>query len=172
MLVDTSHVAHAAQTVALVRHALGGAALSRIVNTHLHSDHCGGNAALRRAFDCRITIPPGQWQAVLDWDEQALGYRPAGHRCERFTPDDRLLPGQSVDAGGRRWQALAASGHDPHSLILFDAHHGLVITADALWENGFGVVFPELDGEEAFGDASAWRPSWPTHAAMTATLPR
>jgi glyoxylase-like metal-dependent hydrolase (beta-lactamase superfamily II) len=154
VLIDSSHLAHAAQTVALIRHALGGAALARIVNTHLHSDHCGGNAALQRAFACRITIPPGHWQAVLDWDEQALGYRPTGHRCERFRPDDRLLPGQSVDVGGRRWLALAASGHDPHSLILFDARHGVVISADALWENGFGVVFPELDGDEAFDDVA------------------
>lgn len=154
VLVDSGHVAHAAQTVALIRHALAGAPLARIVNTHLHSDHCGGNAALQRAFACRITIPPGHWQAVLDWDEQALGYRPAAHRCERFTPNDRLLPGQSIEVGGRRWLALAASGHDPHSLILFDAQHGVVMTADALWENGFGVVFPELDGDEAFDDVA------------------
>ncbi len=154
VLVDSSHVAHAAQTVALVRHALSDAPLARIVNTHLHSDHCGGNAALQRALGCTITIPPGQWQAVQDWDEQLLGYRAAAHRCERFTADDRLLPGQSVDVGGRRWLALAASGHDPHSLILFDAQHGVVITADALWENGFGVVFPELDGEQAFDDVA------------------
>ncbi len=154
VLVDSSHVAHAAQTVALLRHTLAGAALGRVVNTHLHSDHCGGNAALQRAFGCAITIPPGQWQATLDWDEQALGYAPAGHDCERFTPDARLAPGSSFEVGGRRWQALAAPGHDPHSIVLFDAHHGVLISADALWENGFGVVFPELDGEAGFDDVA------------------
>ena len=150
VLVDSSHVAHAAQTVALVRHALGDAALTRIVNTHLHSDHCGGNAALQRAFGCRITIPPGQWAAVQDWDEVALSYVPTGQRCERFSADAALKPGDEVRAGRRRWQALAAPGHDPHSLILFNAAERVVITADALWERGFGVIFPELEGEEAF----------------------
>ena len=49
-LVDTSHCLHAEQSVALVRHALLRAEpqerLVRVLNTHLHSDHCGGNAAL------------------------------------------------------------------------------------------------------------------------------
>ena len=155
MLVDSSHVAHAEQTVALLRHALDGAPLSRVVNTHLHSDHCGGNAALQHAFGCGVTIPPGHWQAVLDWDEQALGYRPAGHRCERFVPDATLAPGEALAVGGRRWDALAAPGHDPHAIVLFDAANGVVITADALWENGFGVVFPEIDGEQAFDEVAA-----------------
>jgi len=154
VLVDAGHVLHATQTEALVRHALQGEPLARIVNTHLHSDHCGGNATLQRAFGCRITIPPGQWQAVRDWDEVALSYAPTGQRCERFAADDRLLPGDVLDVGGQAWQALAAPGHDPHSLILFNARQRVVITADALWERGFGVVFPELDGVHAFDDVA------------------
>ena len=34
-------------------------------------------------------------------------------------------------------------------MVLFDARDGLLISADALWENGFGMVFPELDGVAA-----------------------
>ena len=45
-LVDSGYVTHAAQTVDLVAHALDGRHLTRIVNTHSHSDHIGGNAAL------------------------------------------------------------------------------------------------------------------------------
>jgi glyoxylase-like metal-dependent hydrolase (beta-lactamase superfamily II) len=157
VLVDSSHVLHAAQTVALVQQALGSLKdrqpLSRIVNTHLHADHCGGNARVQRAFNCRITIPPGQWQAVQNWDEVALSYAPTGQRCERFLADDTLLPGQTLTVGRQCWQALAAPGHDPHSLILFNDANGVVITADALWQRGFGVIFPELDGEDAFDDA-------------------
>jgi glyoxylase-like metal-dependent hydrolase (beta-lactamase superfamily II) len=155
VLVDAGHMRHAAQTVALVRHALRGEALSRIVNTHLHSDHCGGNAALQRAFGCRISIPPGQFAAVQAWDEVALSYAPTGQECERYAADDALLPGSSIRVGGLDWQAHAAPGHDPHSLILHCAERGVVITADALWQRGFGVVFPELDGVKAFDEVEA-----------------
>jgi len=155
-LVDTGYVSHADQTLALVRHALRpGQTLTCIVNTHLHSDHCGGNAALVQAFGARIVIPPGDADAVAQWDEDRLTYRLTGQRCDRFSFDALLQPGGSFTVGGRTWQAHAARGHDPHSLILFDAQGGVVISADALWENGFGVVFPELDGVNAFDDVAA-----------------
>ena len=51
-LVDSGYVSHAAQTVELVRHALDGRPLRRLINTHSHSDHIGGNAALQAEFGC------------------------------------------------------------------------------------------------------------------------
>ena len=154
-LIDSGHCAHADETVARVREALAGEPLARLVNTHLHSDHCGGNAALQRAFGMPVHIPPGQWDAVLRWDEDALSYRPTSQRCARFTPDAKIAPGDTLRCGGREWQVLAAPGHDPHSVMLFDAAHGVLISADALWESGFGVVFPELEGVGAFDDVAA-----------------
>ena len=155
-LIDSGYVSHADQTLALLRHALRpGRTLSRIVNTHLHSDHCGGNAALLRAFGARIVIPPGDADAVAQWDEDRLTYQLTSQRCERFPFDALLWPGESFTVGARTWQAHAAPGHDPHSLILFDAHDATLISADALWENGFGVVFPELDGVNAFDEVAA-----------------
>mgnify|MGYP001297497875 CR=1 FL=1 len=157
-LVDTGHCVHAEQTVALVRHALRQALppepLLRILNTHLHSDHCGGNAALQAAFGAELSLPPGLWDAALRWDEQALGYAGIGQRCERFVPQARIVPGQALHLGGRRWEVLASPGHDPDSVMLFDADAGVLISADALWENGYGIVFPELEGEPGFDDVA------------------
>ena len=152
VLVDTGHVNHASQTVQLVRQGLAGRTLAHVFNTHLHSDHCGGNAALRREFGIDPTLPPGQAQAVREWDEDALSYKATGQRIERFEVRDVVEPGQAVVAGGRCWQVLAAPGHDPHSVMWFDAEGGVLLSADALWENGFGVVFPEVEGEPGFDD--------------------
>ena len=151
-LVDTGHSVHAPQTVALLRQRLGTRPLRRVLNTHLHSDHCGGNAALQREWGVQLSVPIGSWQAVQDWDERLLSYRATGQRCERFSAQTALQPGQALRIGAREWQVIAAPGHDPESVILFDAQHGVLISADALWENGFGVVFPELEGESAFDD--------------------
>jgi glyoxylase-like metal-dependent hydrolase (beta-lactamase superfamily II) len=60
-----------------------------------------------------------------------------------------------VALGDRTWEVHAAPGHDPHSVILFEPCSRALISADALWENGFGVVFPELEGEDAFRDVAA-----------------
>ncbi|SNS10981.1 Glyoxylase, beta-lactamase superfamily II [Noviherbaspirillum humi] len=154
-IVDTGYVSHANQTLALVRHALGGRRLDRIVNTHLHSDHCGGNAALQRAYASRTTIPADEAGKVLDWDEEALTYRATGQQCERFGFDDTYAPGDVLRLGDLDWRALASPGHDPHSLILHCEQEGILISADALWENGFGIIFPELEGQPGFADARA-----------------
>jgi glyoxylase-like metal-dependent hydrolase (beta-lactamase superfamily II) len=154
-LVDSGYVTHAAQTLALVNHALGGRPLDLLVNTHLHSDHCGGNAALQRAHACRTLIPAAEAGKVSAWDEDALSYKATGQQCARFAFDGTLASGDTLDLGGLRWQALAAPGHDPHALLLFCAEEGILISGDALWENGFGVIFPELAGEPGFDDQRA-----------------
>ncbi|MEN3294746.1 MAG: hypothetical protein V7642_3999, partial [Burkholderiales bacterium] len=59
-LIDSGYVTHAPQTLALASHGLQGRRLDRLVNTHLHSDHCGGNATLQRAYRCRTTIPAAE----------------------------------------------------------------------------------------------------------------
>jgi glyoxylase-like metal-dependent hydrolase (beta-lactamase superfamily II) len=156
VLVDTGHLNHAEQTLALVRHALAGQPLARILNTHLHSDHCGGNTTLQAAFPgVPLAVPPGQSQAVRSWDEDALSYRGTDQRVQRFDWQQLLRPGESMTAGARDWQVLAAPGHDPHSVMLFEPEHGVLISADALWGNGFGVVFPETVGEPGFDDVAA-----------------
>ncbi len=155
VLVDSGHCVHAAQTLALLRHALADEPLARVVNTHLHSDHCGGNATLQREFGVPVTVPAASFAAVQAWDEDALSYRYTGQRCEHFTAQAAIAPGDVLAVGTRRWQALAAPGHDPESLMLFDPQDGVLISADALWENGFGVVFPELEGIAAFDDVAA-----------------
>ncbi len=155
-LVDSGYASHAEQTLQLVHAALPGQTPALLVNTHLHSDHCGGNAALQAAYPAmRTFIPPGQAQEVTRWDEDALSYRPTGQHCPRFRYDGLLRPGQDLVLGELAWQVHAAPGHDPHSVVLFEADSRTLISADALWENGFGVVFPELEGEHAFEQVGA-----------------
>lgn len=152
-VIDTGYATHADQTVSLIRNALGGRSLDRIVNTHLHSDHCGGNAALKTAWPmAQIAIPPGQWAAVQNWDAVALTYEPTGQQCPTFRADAVIHPGDVLEVGRLCWKALAAPGHDPHSLIWFEPQLKALISADALWNNGFGVVFPELDGDSGFAE--------------------
>jgi glyoxylase-like metal-dependent hydrolase (beta-lactamase superfamily II) len=126
-----------------------------LANTHLHSDHCGGNAGLQSAYPAlRTLIPPAQALAVDAWDMLALTYEPTGQRCPRFGFEGVLVPGSAIRLGDHDWQIHAAPGHDPHAVILFEPQSRCLISADALWENGFGVVFPELEGDSGFDEVS------------------
>ena len=156
-LIDSGYCTHSAQTLALVRSVLGGnTPLDLLLNTHLHSDHCGGNAALQGAYaPLQTWIPPGQAAEVAQWDRAVLSFDATGQSCPRFAYDALLVPGSSIELAGETWQVHAAAGHDPHSVILFNASNGILVSADALWEQGFGIVFPELDGVDAFDEVSA-----------------
>ncbi|NMM14383.1 MAG: MBL fold metallo-hydrolase [Rhodoferax sp.] len=152
-LIDSGYGDHAGQTLALVEAALQGRPLDLLLNTHLHSDHCGGNAALQHAYPALQThIPPGLAPHVRHWDPHALTYTPTGQTCPPFGFDAVLLPGTDIQLGDRPWQVHAAPGHDPHSVILFEPASRVLVSADALWERGFGVVFPELEGVAAFDE--------------------
>ena len=155
-LVDTGYASHSAQTLALVDKALAGRPLDLVLNTHLHSDHCGGNAVLQAAYPgARTLIPPGHAEQVRNWDPIALTYEPTGQICPRFRLDGLLRPGDELALADRGWQVHASPGHDPHSVILFEPASRTLLAADSLWQNGFGVVFPELEGIAAFGEVGA-----------------
>jgi glyoxylase-like metal-dependent hydrolase (beta-lactamase superfamily II) len=145
-LVDSGYVAHAGQTVALVRQALAGRSLKRLINTHSHSDHMGGNAALQRAFGCDIVIPTGIAAAVAAWDEQALFLAPSGQRGDRFAHDATVAAGDEFEMGGLPWRAHAAPGHDMAALVFHCPERRLLISGDALWRDGFGIIFAEVLG--------------------------
>lgn len=146
-IVDSGYVTHAAQTVALVERALDGRRLARIINTHSHSDHIGGNAALQTAFGCDIMVPAGLAATVADWDEDALLLSPLGQRAGRFQHDSVVSDGAEIAMGEGVWRAIAAPGHDMEALVYYDPDRRLLISGDALWQNGFGVIFPELLGQ-------------------------
>ncbi|QWD85646.1 MBL fold metallo-hydrolase [Polynucleobacter asymbioticus] len=156
-LVDTGYCAHQQMTLDLVSNSLqqhGLKTLNKVVNTHLHSDHCGGNAALSEVFDCEIWIPQAEAIAVQDWDENLLSFEQLGQECPRFSHQALLVPGEELILGPYRWQILAAPGHDNHSIMLYQEQHQILISADALWEEGFGVIFPELWGEGGFEEVA------------------
>lgn len=154
-LIDSGYCTHAEQTLGLVQHALAGRSLDLLLNTHLHSDHCGGNQILQAAYPkLHTAIPPGMANAVKVWDPAALTYAPTGQQCPSFEYSSLLQPASNVQLGDFTWQVHAAPGHDTHSVILFEPESKTLISADALWENGFGVVFPELEGEQAFQEVA------------------
>jgi glyoxylase-like metal-dependent hydrolase (beta-lactamase superfamily II) len=150
-LIDTGHVKHADDTVRLVREALDGQALIDIAHTHLHSDHCGGTGALQQAWpDARTWVPEPSLAHVLAWDEDALTFGTTTQRCARFTAQHALVPGQSVRLGALDWQLHAAPGHDALAVLLFQPEHGVLISGDAMWEHGVGIIFPHIDGSDGF----------------------
>ena len=150
-VIDTGHVKQAAETVALVRQQLGAQPLATIAHTHLHSDHCGGTGQLQAAYPQTQTwVPKPSLPHVQAWDEDQLTFGDTVQRCDRFVAQHALVPGQSVRLGAYDWQVHAAPGHDALAVLLYEPTHGVLVSGDAMWEHGVGVIFPYIDGSGGF----------------------
>jgi glyoxylase-like metal-dependent hydrolase (beta-lactamase superfamily II) len=148
VVIDSGYGKHVPLTLALVasRQGMDGEPLAKLVNTHCHSDHMGGNAALKRAYGCKIAIPRGEVALIESWDTRRLLLDYADQIAERFDFDEVLEPGATYFWGDLEWHALAAPGHDMGALVFHNPEHGILISGDALWSNGFGFVMPpEID---------------------------
>jgi glyoxylase-like metal-dependent hydrolase (beta-lactamase superfamily II) len=148
VLIDSGYVRHAPLTLALLAspQGIGDAPLARLVNTHCHSDHMGGNAAIKARYGCPIVLPEGEVPLISAWDEKKLLLAYCDQRADRFDVDEVVVPGESHVWGGLEWQALAAPGHDTGALVFYNPEHRILISGDALWENGYGFVMPvEVD---------------------------
>ena len=150
-VVDSGYSLHADQTEQLLRSRLGARGLGRLVNTHLHSDHCGGNARLQLAFGCEIAVPAASFDSVVQWDSGRLTFERTDQHCDRFPTHEAIEPGESVRLGDHDWEAYSTPGHDPDALVFFQPDHGVLIAGDALWQDRLAIVFPELAGEAGFG---------------------
>lgn len=155
VVFDTGYLTHANQLLELLSYRLQGQALDLIVNSHLHSDHCGGNALLQATFpSIDIQISTKQFEHVHNWDHTALTYEFTGQNCAPFKPTLHLHDGDLIHTGDYCWQAFAAPGHDNDEFIFFEPDQKILLSADALWENGLGVVFPEFLGGIGFENVS------------------
>ncbi len=144
VLIDSGYVRHAPLTLALLRseRGLGSEPLAKLVNTHCHSDHMGGNATVNAAYGCPIALPEGEVTLVERWDTKALLLDYADQDADRFAVDEILGAGSTHIWGGLEWQALAAPGHDMGALVFYNPEHRILISGDALWEDGYGFVMP------------------------------
>jgi glyoxylase-like metal-dependent hydrolase (beta-lactamase superfamily II) len=144
VLIDSGYVRHAPLTLALLAspQGIGNEPLARLVNTHCHSDHMGGNASVKQRYACPIALPDGEAALISAWDEKSLLLGYCDQRADRFMFDEIIAGGETHVWGGLEWLALAAPGHDMGALVFYNPEHRVLISGDALWESGYGLVMP------------------------------
>ncbi|MCB9679220.1 MAG: MBL fold metallo-hydrolase [Alphaproteobacteria bacterium] len=111
--------------------------------THAHSDHAGGAAALVGRFGCPVLAHRDVAGLVERWDPRELWLEGTGQELPRFRVD-RVL-GDRVELAGEAWHVVETPGHAVGGVSFFRERDGVLITGDALWEDGFGLLNPWYD---------------------------
>lgn len=144
VLVDSGYVRRASLTLALLasERGLGSEPLALLVNTHGHSDHIGGNATVQQAYGCKIAFPAPEAPLIRAWDTKGLWLDYADQQADRFAIDSELAPGTTHVWADLEWQMHAAPGHAMGALVFYNPEHRILISGDALWQNGYGLIMP------------------------------
>jgi glyoxylase-like metal-dependent hydrolase (beta-lactamase superfamily II) len=151
-LIDTGFVAHADQTRDWA-HAHAGR-IELVVNTHWHSDHVGGNAALQ-ATGTAIAASTPDADAVARRDPGCCVAEYLDQPVAPYTVDLALHDGDTIRLGQTEWQIVSTPGHTPGHLCLWQPDEQLLIVGDALSDYDIGWVATALDGPDAAATALA-----------------
>ena len=151
-LVDSGFVGHARETVDWASTRAGTVAL--VVNTHWHSDHVGGNAALQAAGAAVAAGVPDA-EAVARRDPGCCQAEYLDQPVAPYTVDQPLRDGQILRLGDADWQVVLTPGHTPGHLSLWQPDERLVAVGDALSDYDVGWVNLALDGPDAAATALA-----------------
>lgn len=145
-LIDSGFAAHAEATAGLV-HA-HSRRISRVVNTHWHSDHVGGNALFQRA-GAEIV---GSVTDADDLDRADPGCCVAEYLDQpvpQYLIDQRIADGDRLLLGDSEWSVLAVPGHTPGHLAFFNLEHRILTAGDTVSSYDVGWVNLMLDGPGA-----------------------
>jgi glyoxylase-like metal-dependent hydrolase (beta-lactamase superfamily II) len=88
-----------------------GLKITRIINTHGHFDHVGGNAAIKDATDGELIIHPLDAPMLAQLDQMAGAF---GLSVENSPPPDRTVAeGDQIQVGRLTLTVLHTPGHTP-----------------------------------------------------------
>jgi glyoxylase-like metal-dependent hydrolase (beta-lactamase superfamily II) len=113
-----------------------------VLASHAHYDHVGNHHRFSRVW--AVDLPAVRADTRDDRHDPGLRRRLVPrHRTHRVTR--WLAPGEPVDLGGRVLTPRALPGHSSDSVGLVDAHHGLVLVGDLLYDGPLLACLPTAD---------------------------
>lgn len=152
-IMDTGYHTGVDRLMDLLANEASMAGLAHIYLTHVHSDHAGGCATLRRRTGATIHAHRDCQKQVEAWDPRALWLEGMGQHMDRFRIERTLVPDDEVETNRLRWRVLLTGGHAVGGVSFYEPNHRILVSGDALWEDGFGVLNVPLEGPKTFNAA-------------------
>jgi len=109
---------------------------THIINTHCHIDHVLGNKWCKDKYGIPLWIPKGEEMVLARLLSVAQMY---GVPAEPSPDPDLLMQeGEEIRCGEACWQLIAAPGHSPASICMYDAAQKILIAGDVIFYESIG----------------------------------
>ncbi|MBU2548305.1 MAG: MBL fold metallo-hydrolase [Proteobacteria bacterium] len=150
VLIDTAYVSDFDQTRELIE-SLGVdlPRVGRIVNTHSHCDHVGGNRRIQELSGCRIAMHYIGKHFIDTRDDWSTWWRYYAQDADFFDCQEGLRDGDILTVGPHEFEVLHTPGHSADGLMLYHRPSRLLISADTLWEKDMAVLTQRVEGSRA-----------------------
>ncbi len=113
-----------------------GLKIGRVINTHGHFDHVGGNRQVLAATGAELLIHSGDVHFLSRAADVATMY---GLSTENSPPPDGLLEdGMTIRFGSYEMKVLHTPGHTPGGCCLYLESQDKLVTGDTLFAEGVG----------------------------------
>lgn len=150
ILIDTGYVGDFEKTKEWIESVgVDLKSIDRIISTHSHCDHVGGNKRIREMSGCSISIHPLDKHSIDMRDDWATWYRFYDQEAEFFPVDHALEDGEIICLDDLELQIIHTPGHARGGISLYCAREKFLISSDALWNGDLGVLNTMVEGREA-----------------------
>ncbi len=106
----------------------------RIINTHGHADHCGGNRFFKEKYSIPISIHKDEIEILNSFENKfifpLMGGRPSP------APDRLLEDGEMIRFGEINLRIIHTPGHTPGSISIFT--DGILFSGDLIFSGSVG----------------------------------
>ncbi len=147
VLIDTAYIADFDETERLITGL--GIRLSdtrRIISTHSHCDHIGGNRRIQEMSGCDIAMHEVGKHFIDGRDDWSTWWKYYDQKADFFDCTRALEDGDATEVGPHEFQVIYTPGHASDGVVLYNRKAKLLISSDALWENDIPVMTPRVEG--------------------------
>lgn len=150
VLVDTAYKKDFHETRALVQDlGIDLRDVSRIISTHSHCDHIGGNRLIQEMSGCTVEMHRIGRHFMVTRDDWATWWRYFVQEADFFDCKVELNDGDIVRVGPHEFLVIYTPGHASDGIVLYNRAEKVLLSSDTLWKDDMAVMAVRVEGSRA-----------------------